>query len=354
MSAPLPPGQGPVWGDDGFPPRSFPVETARLRAPAGSLRGGTAVVAAGTAGRGRPGRGRWIAAAAVLVGLLLLASGLLLVSGRGRGGSKVVASATSTTTADTSIPSSEPTTSLPTTTSSVEPDSTTVADSPSSTVAPAVLETSVGSLAFPKVNAADGRQTGSVMLRNSGATALSYTTQSSSAGLTASPARGTIPAGGSAPITVSLDPARITAEGPFSGTLTIGGTGGVKTVQVTSTVGRPPAIADDAGESCAPPSATCSRQIKLASTSVPAPSPCNTAWLYSVSVTDQSQITGVKALARKGLANADTPLMPGGQPRGFQSSLMAPLPAGIVLRFMIEATDQYGFTTRRAEQTITC
>ncbi len=352
MSASLPPEQGPEWMEDGFPPRSFPIETARPRMPTGATRAAPVVIEDASGGRRRRGRGRWIAAAAVLIALLLLAAGLLLARRRSDDGSNVAASATSTTAADTSVPSFDSTTELPTT--STLDTSTTLAESPSSTVAPGVLETGLDTLTIPKVNAADGRQTGVVMLRNSGTTALSYTTQSSSAGLTASPARGPIPAGGSAQLTVSLDAARIAAEGPFSGTLTIGGTGGVKTVQVMSTVGRPPVIADDAGEQCAPPSATCSRQIKLASTSVPAPTPCNTAWLFSVSVTDQSQIREVRAVARKGLANADTPLMPGGRPGAFQSTLMTPVPAGIVLRFMIEATDQYGFTTRRAEQTITC
>ncbi|MEO5678480.1 MAG: hypothetical protein ABIS47_02320, partial [Acidimicrobiales bacterium] len=197
----------------------------------------------------------------------------------------------------------------------------------------------------------NGPQVGRVTLRNTGAGALSYTTQSSSPAITASPTRGTIAPGASAEVAVALDGSKVVTEGPFSGTLTVGGTGGTKAVQVSATVGRPPRVVDDAGEACAARSATCSRQIKVAPSADA--TPCNTAWLYSVTITDQSRIQSAKVVARQGLANADSPLLAGGSGI-YQSPPFAPLPQGSVLRFMVEAVDQYGFSVRLPEQTISC
>lgn len=356
MGAPI--DQGPQWMGDGFPPRTFPVEPARGRS-AGRAPAARQLGSGASGPSRRRARAPWVAAVAVMIALLLLAAGVLLVN-RGQDDGSDAADAppaddTSTTAADTSVPSFDSSTSLDTTTS-LEPVSTTAA--PLITIAPGVLETSVDDLTIPRVNAAGGPQTGRVTLRNSGPSGLSYTTQSSSAGLSATPARGTIAAGGSAVLTVALEGSRVLAEGPFAGTLTVGGTGGAKTVQVSSTVGRGPVIAQDAGEPCTTIGVPCSRQIKLGTSTLAVPSPCNTPWLYSVNISDQSRIQSVKATARKGLANADTPLLKGDQPSGssglFRSAAMAPVPTGLTLRFVIDAADQFGFTTRLAEQTIAC
>jgi len=344
MAAPL--DQGPQWQDNGFPPRTFPVEPTR---------------ADGATQRRPPtprrGRGRWIAAVAALVALLVLAAGLLLAN-RGDDDPADLAALDTTTAPDTSVDS---TTSLAPTTTALEPVGTPAApDAPTTTDAagPGVLETSVAALALPKASAVGGPQTARLTLRNRGPSALSYTTESTSPGLSANPSRSTIAAGASAEVTVRLDGSRVATEGPFTGTLTIGGSGGTKAVQVTSTVGRGPTIAADVGEPCTTPSVPCSRQIDVGASPAPDASPCNTPWLYAVTVSDQSRIQSVRATARKGLANADAALTKAEQPQdrsgAFRSTPMAPVPAGLALRFVIEATDQFGFTTRLAEQIISC
>lgn len=352
MGAPGPVGPGPVWMDNGFPPRTFPFETARD--------GGAGVTEPVTGGPSprRRRRGPWVAAAAALIALLLLGAGLALANRDDDDSGDLAVDDTSTTVAapDTSVPTSDPGTTLESTTST-EAVSTTVAPD-TSTVAAGVLETSTNELAIPRVNAADGPGTARLTLRNSGPGALSYTTQPSTAGVSATPARGTISPGGMVELVVSLDGTRVPAEGPFTATLTVGGTGGTRTVQVTSLVGRPPAIADDSGEPCSTTNVPCSRQIRLAPPTFGVSSPCNTPFAYSVNVADQSRIQSVRAVARRGLANADAPLLKRDQQSGtngvFESAPMIAVPAGLTLRFFIEATDQLGFSIRLAEQTIVC
>lgn len=362
------PSRGQEWMANGFPPRSFPneLETAQRDVRTGGVApGATSLTRPGVSGRG--GRGRWIAVAAVLLALLLLAGGLILATRGGDGGSDVAAGGTTTTAlTDTTAPAFEVPTSLfaPTSIEPVGP--TTIVDGATSTTTPAaggtpgagVLETSAADLAVPRVDTAAGPQSNRLTLRNTGPTALSYTTESSSPGLTASPAEAMIAPGGTTDVTVTLNGSRITSEGPFAGKLTFGGSGGSKVVQVTSTVGRPPGILDTIGERCAAASASCSRQIKVVPSSNPNATPCDTSWIYAVVITDQSQIQSAKVVARRNLANADAQLVSGGQPRGasgaYGSNPFPPLGPGSVLRFMVEAVDQYGFTVRLAQQTINC
>ncbi len=359
MSASRPVDSGPQWMDNGFPPRTFPAEAVR-----GGRAGGPGAPGLGAVPPGPPRQRRrrpWIAVGAVLIALLLVAAGLALANRDDDDGADLAANGTTTTTIaaiDTTVPTFDTTTSLDTTTA-VEPVISTVApEAPVSTVAAGVLETSVPVLAIPRVNAAAGPQTARLTLRNTGSGPLSYTTQPGSPGLSANPARGTIAVGGRAELTVSLDGSRVSAEGPFTGTLTIGGTGGVKTVQVTSTVGRPPAINDDVGEPCATAGVPCSRQIKLAPPVLVTSSPCTNPWAFSVRVSDQSQIQSVRATAQIGLALGDAPLQKDGQSSGttgtFRSVPIAPVPAGFALRFFIEATDQLGFSIRLDPQIVNC
>jgi len=356
------------WMANGFPPRSFPneLETAQRDVRPGRVApGATSLTRPG--GSGRRGRGRWIAAAAALLALLLLAAVVLIVTRGGDSGSDLATGGTTTTAfTDTSNPAFEVPTSLfaPT---SIEPiGPTTIVDGATSTTTPAapgvpgagVLETSVADVPVPRVDTAAGPQSNRLTLRNTGPTALSYTTVSSAPELTARPAEATIEPGGSTEVTVTLNGSRITSEGPFAGTLTFGGSGGTKVVQVTSTVGRPPGVLDTIGDRCAAASASCSRQIRVGASSNPNATPCDTPWIYAVVITDQSQIQSAKVVARRNLANADAQLVSGGQPRGasgaYVSNPFSPLGPGNVLRFMIEAVDQYGFTVRVAQQTINC
>lgn len=361
MAVPGPEDPEPAWLENGFPPRSFPVEAARAASTARHAGGqGSEPFRPRRGGRAR--RGRWAIGIALILTLLLVGLGLVLTNRRSDDPGDLVAAGTSTTEAATSVPTFDTSTVATTSPSTTPAVGTTQATDPttSTTAGAGVLEASLSALTIAKVDAAAGPQTGRLTLRNSGPSPLSFTTQTSAAGLSASPARATIAPGSATDLVVSLEGSRVPAEGPFTGTITIGGTGGSKTVQVTSVVGRAPVITEDAGESCATTAIPCSRQIKVVATATPSPSasPCTTSWSYAVTVTDQSQIQGVKALARKGLANADAPLLKGGQPTGttgvFQSTPMPPVPGGLTLRFVIEATDQYGFTTRLAEQSISC
>ena len=364
MAATRAPNQPTEWMANGFPPRSFPVQAPRTRTavlPDGSVLDARPSApprtAAPVAGPARRSRGPW-AAAAVLMALLLLAAGVALAT-RGDGDDARVAAGTSTTGAGgDSVPPFDSTTSL-VTPSSLEPVGATTADpapptAPPTTVGQGVLETSLSTLTIPNVDTAAGPQAASLILRNRGASALSYTTQPSSALLTAVPARGTIRPGGTAEVIVTLDGSTATLEGPFNGSVSIGGTGGTEVVQVSSALGRPPLIFDDVGEPCGG-TTTCSTQIKLAPVSRNDASPCNTLWAYAVRITDQSQVEAA-AFARLGLGDADAPLGAGaGGPRDvFVSRVMSPVPPGTDLRFVIEAVDQYWFFTRLAEQVISC
>ena len=358
MAAPSRPSTQTEWMDNGFPPRSFPVETTRTQEPpvpeAPSVVGPPPPPPVGSR---PPGRGRWFAPIAALIALLLLAAVLALAT-RGDDDDDRVAAGTSSTGADTSA--LDPTTTV-VTPSSLEPVGvTTAAPAPSpapSVAAPGVLETAQTTLAIPNVDATGPPRSARLTLRNRGTGELSYTTQPSSAALTATPASGTIPAGGTTDLTVALDGSNATTEGPFKGTLSIGGSGGTKVVQVTSTIGRPPRIVDDVGEPCPAGATRCSRQIKLAPVNRNDASPCNTAWAYAVRITDQGQVQA-QAVARLGAGRADAVLAAaarsGSQKDIFVSRPMAPVPAGTELRFSIEAVDQLGFGARLAEQVISC
>lgn len=346
----------PEWMPNGFPPRSFP--------PGGALPPPEGPPPVRTPKGG--GRGRWLAAAAAFLAVLLLLVGLL-VARSGDDGGDDLAAGTSTSALDATVPSFDVGSTTLAPPPSIEPVATTVGAVGATTtpatggVVPAgdpalpapVLEPSLTLLALPKADATSGAARGTLTLRNSGGSPVTYTITSSAPGLSAAPTRGFLTPGGAATITVTLDGTRVEAEGPFKGTLTFSGAPAVKAVQVQSVVGRPPTITDGVGESCQT-STRCSRQIKLAPSSDPSPSPCNTPWLYSVLITDQSKIQMSRAIARRGMANADAQLRRGGTSDIFQSEAFAPLPAGTILRFAIEAVDEFGFGRRLAEQTIAC
>ena len=288
----------------------------------------------------------------MLVAAVLLAAGLLLAR---RAGDDAELTSGSSTTGGGGNPSAFEDTTSVVTPSSLEPV-TAPSTSPSS-ARPGVLDTSISTLTIPRADSSVGPQAALLTLRNRGATSLTYTTEFSSAALTASPAQGTIAAGDTVNLTVALDGSKVTAEGPFRARLRIGGTGGAKVVQISSTVGQAPRILDNLGSGCKGGSTRCSTQIGVARSSRTDASPCNTPWLYAVTITDQSQVKA-KVVARLGQANADTELLSGGGVGGakeaFLSRPMQPLPSGAVLRFMIEAVDSHGFITRLAEQAIRC
>jgi len=302
----------------------------------------------------RRNRGRGPAVLAALLAVLLLAAGLALAYRGSEEEARVATDASTSTTSSAVAPTFETSSTTLVAPSSIPPVVNSTTPTPEVV---GMIETSSSSLTIPRVDASAGPQSGRVTLRNKGTGALTYTTQASSTAITASPGRGTIAPGATTQLTVTLDGSKVTSEGPFSATLSIDGTGGAAKVQVVSIVGSPPRI-DEAGEKCPTGTASCSRQIKLSASSVPNPSPCNTVWFYSVTITDSSQIQLAKVIARQGRSNADTQLVAAGQPPGtsgtYQSEPFNPLPPGGALRFAIEAVDQHGFKTRLPEQYISC
>lgn len=337
-----PSGQDEAWLPTGFPPRSFP--------PAGSVLPPTKPPPGP-----RRGRGRWLAVAAICAAVVLLVGALLLAS-RGGDDESDVATGSSTSSSETSLLPEIPTTAvaLP---PSIDPVSTTMPGATTTILTPAdppgVLETSAASLTLPRADTTAGVTQARLALRNTGATALAFTTQASSPALTAAPARGTIPPGASSNLVVTLDGARVD-EGPFTGTLTFGGTGGDRAVQVQAIVGQPPEITDEVGQRCSPPSNICSQQIALSPNASPGETPCDTTWFYAVAITDQSQIVSVRAIARLNQDNADSALRRAGSTDIYQSQPFNRLPEGTVLRFAIEAVDEYGFSRLLPEQVIAC
>lgn len=345
-----PPEPRPEWLPSGFPPRSFPPGPPASPPTSGPPTSPPPV-----------GRGRLLAAVAAFVALILLAAGLFAAT-RGNGDDEAqLSTGTSLTVPDTSIPTFDlPSTTAATTPPSIEPVVTSAA-STSTRAAPAsaaagLLEVSPATLVLPKADATAGATRGTLTLRNVGGSPLTFAVQPTVVGLTAAPTKGNLGPGASLAMTVNLDASRVPGEGPFSGMLNFSGSGGSREVQVQSMTGRPPDFADDVGEPCPVPSPTCSRQIKLAppSPSEPSPSPCNTPWAYAVTITDQSQITNARAIARRGVANADALLQQAAGTNIFVSNSFSPLPKGTGLRFALAATDVHGFERRLPEQTITC
>jgi len=334
------------WLPTGFPPRSF--------APGAPVVQPTTPVVTSR----RRGRGRWLVAAAVLAAVLLLAAGLFLATRDSGGGRLATGASTSTSAPDTSLPSFEATTSLGDPPPSIEPVTTATSAATVTTTAVTggaagvgTLEPDLSTLTLGRTDATVGVTRAPLTLRNVGTAALTYTTQSSSPGLSATPARGTIGPGAAAALTVTLDAGPIPTEGPFTGTLSFGGTGGTRAVQVRSTVGRPPDIIDSQGETCAPPSGTCSRLIKVDPTAPAGATPCIAGWIYGALVRDMSQVQSVTAMRRAG---GPVPLQRFNADGLFASARQDPLGSGAVLRFTIEAVDQYGFARRLPDQTITC
>ena len=229
------------WLPNGFPPPSFVVETERTSTFAG--------------------RGRWLAAAALL-GVVLLIAGLLLIarSDPDRTALRTDATTTSTTTAEAApVPSVSPTEGDPNATAPAIVDPTATAPpaaGATTTVAapvpgapppppPGVLEAPGGITLAP---AFTNRPpvAGSLTLRNSGPTPLSFGSDvGQNTGFSVSPASGTIAPGATQPITVTFTPGNLpeTEVGKaYVGRIVFNGSGGSRTVEVRTVVAKPPTI----------------------------------------------------------------------------------------------------------------
>ncbi len=366
---PIPQGSEP-WMPNGFPPPSFVVETERITTFAGA-------------------RGRWLAAAAILGALLLIAGVVLIANQKDdktalKSGSSTSAPGSTTATlpgstlldptaggADATLPPGgagggggalDPSLTVPGGGGGGGGTGTTVGGggggggggvvTPPPGATPAALATSAGAISIPKVDSTAGPQFGKITLRNSGGSPVNYTSQSQFPNsLTIDKPSGTLAPGASIELTITLDGTKL-GEGAFSGQVGFDGAGSPR-VTVTSTIGRPPVILDTAGEPCAAETTTCSKQIKLEPNNTPNATPCNTSWSYRVAVSDESQLKAVRADT-----TTDVELKINNAPNGpsgiWQSGVQNPVAAGTTLKFTIEAVDVLDYTRRSTERTITC
>jgi hypothetical protein len=342
------------WMPNGFPPPSFVVETERASAFGGA-------------------RGRWLAAAAIL-GALLLIAGVLLLAGQDDPETDLTAGTTTTAFAGTTPTTPlttplDPTASLPPPANTVPVDPNVVVPGATVTTAGATATTSgvttpaasgvlsvASTLAIPKVI---GNTTGSAQmaLKNNGNASLSFNSQTNFSGLTVGPATGNIGAGAEVVVTISLNGATA-AEGPFSGAVSFGGSGGTQRVTVTSSVGRNPTIAEnaDAVRQCQTEGPTCSRLIDAVG-EVLTTNPCNSDdWVYKVNVSDESRLKSVQAVVVNGTGadlKTGNPAATTGPSGVWQSDKQKKLPAG-EHKFSIRATDTFDNVTSTTERTLTC
>lgn len=347
------------WKPNGFPPPSFVVETERTGTFVGP-------------------RGRWLAAAAIL-GAVLLIAGIVLIANQGDDNNTALNTGSSTTAVGDTSPTFPSTTALdPTATlpnATVPPGGdpgitapgatattagpvTTAAPGP--TAAPGVLTPTRSSVPIARIDASvgNGEGTDTVGLKNTGASPLTFKARSNVGALTANPSDGTIAPNETAVVTVKVE-GKKAAEGTLNGELRFESNGTSKLVTVTTTVGRPPTITDtvDASTQCPTESSTnptaCSKQIKPTSNAVGA-SPCTGPWRYRVVISDESNLKAVRAdrdadVELKGTNNAAN------GPQGtWQSDEQAALQPGTTLIFTIEAIDQFDFPRRSTERRVKC
>lgn len=233
------------WLPNGFPPPSFVVETERTSTFAG--------------------RGRWLAAAALL-GVVLLVAGLLLIarSEPDRTALRTDASTTSTSVGEAAVfPSSSipPAEGDPNATIQpgvvVDPNATTAppaAGATTTTAAPApgappppppgVLE-APGGITLPTAFTNRPPVSGSITLRNSGPTELNFGSEVGT-GIAVNPASGTIAPGATQAVAVTFTPGNLpeTELGKaYVGRIVFNGSGGSRTVEVRTVVAKPPTIA---------------------------------------------------------------------------------------------------------------
>lgn len=229
------------WMPNGFPPPSFVVEAERASALAG--------------------RGRWLAAAAIL-GALLLIAGILLIARSGDDGKTQLATDASTTTTQAEAAPVVPPVEGPQSAVTLPPGATT--DSTALPVGPGAATTTVAAAPVPGappppppgVLEAPGGITlltaftnrppvsDEVTLRNSGPTALNFGSEAGT-GLTVSPASGSIGPGAAATVNVTFTPGNLpeTRVGEaYIGRIVFNGSGGSRTMEVRTVVAKPPTI----------------------------------------------------------------------------------------------------------------
>ncbi len=234
-----------AWMPNGFPPPSFVVEVERVS---------TFTTA----------RGRWLAAAALL-GAILLVAGILAIA-RGGNDNTAIKTGPGTTAPFDGAATVPPSTALDPTATGVEattgptlpldPNASVTAPGggPGTTAAggpgpsgpsgppppPGVLQAPASVTLTTAFTDPARSGTGAVDLKNTGAGSLNFTSRQSP-GLSIAPGSGTIAAGGTVNVTVSLD-GKDFPEGDYKGSVIFEGSGGAKTVNISSKVAKPPTI----------------------------------------------------------------------------------------------------------------
>ena len=333
------------WMPNGFPPPSFVVEAERTTTFAG-------------------GRGRWLAAAAIL-GAVLLIAGLLLIARSGDGDRTDLATSGSTTSTVAPAPGFTPSQVDPTQgdpsanttpTIIVDPNATTAPAAGATTTVvaapvpgapppppPGVLTPAATSVTLP--TAFNPRpSTGTIELRNTGPSPLEFTTQTST-GLTATPATGAILPGASTTVTLTLNGAGI-REGEYNGSVAFGGSGGTRSVQVRSVVANAPNINPAVGGRYAYPEPG---QTGCINPSQPTPK-----WRIRAAITDSSRLDSVTARVNGTDFNMTEEKRADGKGTGIWSVTLDPLQPGTEVKFTIRAVDALRAEATTPEEVFRC
>jgi hypothetical protein len=346
---------------NGFPPPSFVVETERVSTFAGILAGP---------------RGRWLAAAAIL-GAVLLIAGILLIARRGGDNTALKSGPTSTRAGDTSSTLSsetsvlDPTATLPD--ASTLPGGATVPTTPTlpagastlpggTTLPPAgpapppgVLTPQPAAVAFGTVypaKAGAGSVSGQLGLKNTGTGPLDYTSQVGS-GISVNPPGGSIAPGATTAVTVTFNGAGL-PEGDYSGRIIFGGSGGSKTVPVTSRVALPPAISSPSSPNFVEPtfgSTACTAPWKVAAAVSPAQDPARNAAKLPQSPTIQHVFVRI---ARGAAAPVESEMAADPGRPGIWTISEQPETPPPSTKLTVRAIDSYGAESTSPEMAVTC
>lgn len=355
------PGSEP-WMPNGFPPPSFVVETERISTFAGILAGP---------------RGRWLAAAAIL-GAVLLIAGIVLIARKGGDNTALKTGSSSTRAGDTSSTLSSETSVLDPT--ATLPDASTLpggATVPTTPTLPAGGSTLPGGTTLPPVGPAPppgnlmpqpaavtfgtvfpakagaGTISGQLGLKNAGPGPLDYSSQVGS-GISVNPPGGTIAPGATTTVTVTFNGAGL-PEGDYSGRVIFGASsGGSRTVPVTARVALPPAISSPSSPNFVEPmpgATACTAPWKAAAAVSPAQDPARNAAKLPQSPTIQHVFVRI---VRGAAAPVESEMAADPGRPGIWSISQQPETAPPATKLTVRAVDSYGAEATSAEMAVTC
>ena len=204
---------------------------------------------------------------------------------------------------------------------------TTPGTAPSTLPAP-TLEVSSGTL-----DLGAGEVSGRVRLTNRGPGAAAWSARSPAAGLTVSPAGGTLPAGGGVDLTLAIDRGAF-PEGPVEVAVGIDGGREPVTVRVLATAARPPVVR--------PVTATPTTVRRTGTASI-----CGQTSRIVATVTDESGVAGAEVVLPSGRSAMTL------QRDGTWAATVGPFATAGTVTLTVEATDGLGNRGRSAPLTLT-